>query len=327
MKKLNLLFFTSFLIAGPGNYIGLELNRMWKYDGWVLDSSVLGFEMDTTIDTVFVMDTLTYLGNPAFILKKITTVVGGGSSTREDTLWEEGDFLNGELVMPWDTSISVALYKTPFQVGDTWSLGVIGTYIVELDSPPDGIMDTVYIYYDRCKILERDSLNPPLGPVTDVYKIERAIQFDLWISSTAQGGPFNGYGTDSLYEWVKPSLGTIIDSSELRVTIIVIIFPVTQVNRSYRVLSDTGRYTNMKESIAPIKNPSIVIRNREIILSFPEEEGKYSLFDVAGRLIDEYRYRGNTLEKRSLKNISRGIYFLLYQSPNEVRRWKVLLIK
>lgn len=328
MKRLILLVMLSTpLSAGPGNYIGIEFSKMWTYEGWSVDSSTLEVEVDSTIDTVFVMDTLDYLGSPAFVLKKITKIIGDGSSSREDTLWEVGNFLYEKFELPWDSSIAVVLYKTPFQVGDTWSLGVTGTYIVELDSPPDGIMDTVHVNYDKCEILGIETLTPPIGTVTDVYKIGRIIEFDLWISSSGQGGPFTGFGSDSIYEWVKPGLGTVVDSAELKVTVIVIIFPVTEIIRSYHALSDTGRLTTVKESPVFTKNSSIIIRNGEILLSFPEREGEYSLFDVTGRLRGKYFYRGNLNEIWILRNLPRGVYLLTYRGQNYNDKWKILLIK
>jgi hypothetical protein len=328
MKRILILslIFTP-IFAGPGSYIGFELEKMWVYEGWKMDSSVVGVEVDTTLDTVFVSDTLNYLGNPAFVLKRITNIVGGGTSISTDTLWESGDFLYGGFDLPWDSTISVALYKTPFTPGDTWSLGITGTYVVELDSPPDGIMDTVDIYYDKCKILGVETVSPPFGTIQDEYKIERAIEFDIWISSSGQGGPFNGSGSDSIYEWVKPGFGPVIDSSELRVTIIVIIFPVTEVNRTYHALSDTGRYTLVEESVTFRGEPSFIIRDGEILLSFPEEGGNFSLFDVTGRFLGKYLYRGNSREIWNIKNLRRGVYLLLYRNRGHLKSWKIILFK
>lgn len=318
-KTLLILSIIGVLSAGPGDYLGFDLLKYWSYEAISIDSSINGVTVDTTSDTTIITDTFSFQGYPAYEVLR----THDGEEVGRDTLWEVGDSLFGKTSLELDSTIDVLLYITPFNVGDSWSMGLPSYFVSDFDDPPDGIMDTAFITYDLTKVIDIEAVGTPYGSFDSTYKIERVFHYDIWISSSGQGGPYTGSGYDTVYEWISPNFGLVKDTSRSETTIWVIIFPVKTTKMTRRLLTGTGYITDVEETKDASPPVRIILRRGEFTMVNLPASVVY-IYDLLGRRVKRFNYSAGNSVKLDLPN---GIYILFIENGNGYLKRKILFLR
>ena len=320
-----LIFLISF--SGPvGSYLGIYQGK-WAIDTFSLAETIHYFFPSETTEVYFdngitcesiVKETI-YQGNIAYLKKTsypyfssfylLNPFKKGRQREKQeyyDTLFEYQNYLiwTGTL---FTINMQESLYKTPFSINLSWSLGLRGrSYILDLDG--EGIPnDTLTFLADTCRVINIENVNTPYGLIPNAYKIRG---YNLL---TLHGAYMNYPWRDTLrvfyFDWYKDSLWLAKESSYFigrywfNLGIWLLIAEVREVSRSY-----------LKDVLAGISED---FRNKIKVIYFDKPftfDGEVILMNNLGQVL--FKDKGKIFLDN--KRYKRGIYYLKVKDKKEV---------
>lgn len=307
------------LIAGPvGDYLGYDYQFFIASRGYDSLYSIMGdYGDDTIFDTVTVIDTLTYLGYPAYSIHHIR--VSDVFALNDTTLcWETGDTLFGYIsILDMDTLLA-KLYVTPLYLSLQWDLEITGeTLIIDIDF--DGIDDTLIVQSGDSRVTDSLLVTVPLGSF-GAFEVLTTMYLNGWQS----------YVNDSCriwvrdYQWLTPYFGVVRDSISFVDSVIFVgSWMEVATGIMYSEAVDSG-YVGIAEqqekvfgSILPIPNGIRISAN-----------GNYQIkiYDVLGRLLLRYDMKIDGVKKLK-PNLEAGIYFAQIKKENNIATTKFVVIR
>lgn len=230
MKRVILsLFFSLPLFAQSFSYLGIVHGQAGAFSGIDKDSTYItgsGSTVNTSItaETLLVDQSFTYMGYNAKGIQRRVYYNGNPAPIFEDTVYEVGDTMHRLMVIGKTspstyTKADVKALVTPFAVGNSWTLGILGsTFVADIDGDTNwSTPDTLIITKDSMYVLSMGSITVPAGTFDSVYTIKLRLEGRLW-SSAVYGatGSSSAAWSDSLYRdyyiYWKPGLGYVKDS-------------------------------------------------------------------------------------------------------------------
>ena len=202
------------LLADPLDYLGLKPGGWFEYTGFYSDSSAGDPRRDYDLkNRTDLGDEFTYQGHRALVITSVDSL-HSDSAQPSDTVMSSVDTAYAD--SPWvrlitdigiDTSLDLCAYRVPFTVGDRWSTGAEGQYVLDLDD--DGNLDTLYILRDTVTVETLETVEVPAGTY-DAYKlVDSTLGFiRLYTGDSGKMGL-------TRIQWWTPGVGMVRDSAEL----------------------------------------------------------------------------------------------------------------
>ncbi len=296
------LLFTSSLSGGfAGNYVGLTTTEKWIYEEIVIDSSFNYPSWSVTYDSipydsVVISSFFSLDGKEAYERYSFKQHSDESTEEQRDTVYENGsDVWLKMLLYAVDTAILA--YRTPLSVGDSWKLGIEGSYYGDYDS--DGQEDTVNITHDSAFVVSQGNYSVPAGNF-NAFRIHRRARIEHRLSSAPQ--PVIEW-FNSFEEFV-PQLGMIYDST-------VVVDSVGSFETYWKFdIVTLQSYTGVMEQRILSRNPVKSILTRSSTVQIADIDIKdASLYAVDGTLLQRNIKRCVTLP-------GRGVYILKGRNRN-----------
>jgi len=311
---------TALPAVGPvGRYLGIAVNKCSRTTAAEYDSVHVFFPTpyDTVwthsaVETTVIAREFTIGSNPAYL--RVSMYHGTDTNYVDaDTAWEEAaTFLKvkDEFV---DTFWVMTAYKIPFSIGSAWTMGIAGTYYIDLDG--DGQDDTFRVWNDTARVIGQENVRVPYGLIRDAYKIQQHLM--AYVGMTTGGIPVRDTIDMTTIQWYKDSLWSAKDS-------------VYQTERIYiyyanqwlhyanafkiRVVELTNLWVGIEEeaALALLRNVKVGPNpfRRRLVINGPDlpDRSQLVIYDASGRLVEERKFSKNTVWQP--KGLPAGVYYL-----------------
>ena len=202
------------LISDPLDYLGLRPGYWFEYTGFYADSTAGDPKKVYDLrNRTEVGDEFTYQGHRAVSISSVDSL-HNDTLQPSDTVMSKVDTAYADT--PWvrfltdiglDTTLDLQMYRVPFAVGDRWSTGAEGFYLLDVDG--DSQVDSVWVLGDTSAVETLETVEVPAGSF-EAYKV---IDSTTGFIRLATGD--SGRLTIFRAQWWTPGTGMVRDSSEL----------------------------------------------------------------------------------------------------------------
>ncbi|MEO0135683.1 MAG: T9SS type A sorting domain-containing protein [candidate division WOR-3 bacterium] len=239
-----------------------------------------------------------------------------------DTLFEYGPYLcwNGTF---FDTIlIQETLYKTPFSINLSWSLGLRGRrFILDLDG--EGIPnDTITFLADTLRVIDMENVQTPYGLIPNAYKIRNYSV--MRIGASYMGFQWRDTTRINEIRWYKDSLWLVKDSTYINermwFNLGTWILMAEAKRRSKVYLKDIFTGILERES----KKIKSLLWQYPLTLNLYGKESEITLINALGQVL----YKELVKEKIIFDNkkYQKGIYYLRIKSKEKEEMFKLIIM-
>ncbi|MGB9590729.1 MAG: hypothetical protein ACPL68_07575, partial [Candidatus Hydrothermia bacterium] len=234
----------------------------------------------TTVDTESVADTFQYNGHSALGVWTAHHMTGDSVSDTSyvDTFYNNAPWLMGRLHMG-DSVVDAYLARTPFTIGDKWSLGTEGKYTDDFDG--DGSPDSILVRVDTIFVEDTETVIVPAGSF-QAYRLRREASALVFYSSLPMVDSATLTGTT--YFWWSPGNWGVKDTSHNETVVYIFGTPYTITEDEWRELTSLVGVEEVGRQ-KPVSLISSSVSPDKFLLSRPESGLlEVSMYDPAGRL-------------------------------------------
>ncbi len=291
----------------PSEYLGMEFGQTATFHGgWVQWDGSDSIKA-ATVDTESVADTFQYSGYPALGVWTATHMTGDtiADTSYVDTFYNDPPWLRGRAHLFVDNVVDAYYARTPFVIGDKWSLGTEGKYANDFDG--DGLPDSIEIKADTFFVEDTETVNVPAGTFQS-YRLRRESSAFVFYFSLPMVDSATMTGTS--YIWWSPGNWGVKDTShnEIVVYIFGTPYPITQ--DDWRELI-TLEAVEERASLKPVSLVSASVSRGIFLLSRPESGLlEVSVYDPAGRLAMKTSTDKGSRMVVNTGAMTPGVYFL-----------------
>jgi len=295
------------LAQSPSEYLGMVLGQTATFRGeWVRWDGADSMRA-ATVDTESVADTFTYNTYEALGVWTAHHMRGDTNADTSyiDTFYNNPPWLMGKARLFGNIVVEARYARTPFVVGDKWSVGTEGKYTDDFDG--DGLRDTVEIRADTMFVEDTETVTVPAGSF-QTYRLRR----DLTASGFYMSSPMVDSVTVDITAWLWWSPGNWLAKDTSHNDMVIYIFgtpyPITK--DSWRELV-TLEGVDEGTSARPVRLLSATVSRGVFVLSRPESGLlEVSVYDPAGRLAMRASTHKGSRMTLNAKTLAPGVYFL-----------------
>lgn len=292
----------------PSEYLGMVLGQTATFQGgWVRWDGADSMNA-ATVDTESVADTFTYNTYEALGVWTAHHMTGDtiADTSYVDTFYNDPPWLVGRAHMFGDIVVDAYYARTPFVIGDKWSVGTEGKYTEDLDG--DGMPDTVEIRADTFFVEDTETIIVPAGSF-QTYRLRREMVAAAIYMSIPMVDSVNISVTVHL--WCSPGNWMVKDTSHNDMVIYIFGTPYPVTEDDWRELV-TLQAVDEKSSAKPVALISTNISRGIFLLSRPESGLlEVSLYDPAGRLSMKVSTDKGSRMMVNAGTLTPGVYFLM----------------
>ncbi len=296
------------LILGqlPSEYLGIEVGKLAVFEGgWVYQDQYQTKQV-SVVDTDRVVSSFDYNGNLAFEIYSVEVGTGDSNYTdaSTDTVWNDPPFLMAKVYIGPNSKTDASVYKTPFTVGDKWSLGTEGWYYDDFDG--DGQPDSLIVRADTMEVVAEETITVPAGTFQcfklkeTLYAVETKSSYGFMIDSVVISA--------WAYYWWSPGNYLVKDTVHQDVTVYMFGTPYPG---TYDAHYELTALTDVKE--APAESaPKLLTPVAKGVLTLQLPEGSplvAVIYDPAGRKLGFWKVKG-PVAQIPVSHLPKGLYVI-----------------
>ncbi|MEO0141641.1 MAG: T9SS type A sorting domain-containing protein [candidate division WOR-3 bacterium] len=291
----------------PSEYLGIVLGQTAAFQGGWVQWDGTDSVNATTVDTESVANTFNYNGYEALSVWTAKHMTGDTAldTSYVDTFYNDPPWLRERLHITENNVVDAYIFRTPFVIGDKWSLGTEGKYTNDFDG--DGQPDSILIRADTIFVEDTDTITVPAGTFY-TYRLRREASALVFYFSLPMVDSATMTGKTHL--WWSPGNWGVKDTSHNEIVVYVFGTPYTVTQDEWRELTSlVGVEESNRNKSVRLISPSV--SPGMFWLARPERGLlEVSLYDPSGRLAMRVTSDGGTEMAVNAEALSPGVYFM-----------------